>query len=75
MLNLETFKSVQFVVGHDGRPSAVQMDIDAWESLLDWLEDTEDRALIKQALPRLRSHPAQAGALRWNEVKREWDEP
>jgi hypothetical protein len=75
MLNLETFKSVQFVVDHDGRPSAVQMDIETWESLLDWLEDTEDRVLIKQALPKLRSHPAQASALRWNEVKHEWDEP
>jgi hypothetical protein len=71
MLNLEAFKSVQFVVGQDGRPSAVQMDIETWESLLDWLEDTEDRALIKQALPKLRSHPAQAGALRWDEMKSE----
>ena len=75
MINPGTFKSVRFVVGQDGRPSAVQMDIETWESLLDWLEDTEDRTLIKQALPKLRGHPAQAGALRWDEVKSEWDEP
>ena len=74
MPNLEIFKSVQFVVGQDGRPSAVQMDIETWETLLDWLEDTEDRALIKQALPKLRSHPAQAGTLRWDDVKSEWDD-
>jgi hypothetical protein len=73
MLNLEALKSVQFVVGADGRPSAVQLGIETWESLLDWLEDTEDRALVKQMLPKLRSHPAKAGALRWDEVKSEWD--
>jgi hypothetical protein len=75
MLNLEALKSVQFVVGQDGHPSAVQMDIEAWESLLNWLEDTEDRMLVKQTLPKLRSHPAQAGALRWDDVKSEWDNP
>jgi hypothetical protein len=75
MLNLEALKSVQFVVGQDGHPSAVQMNIEAWESLLNWLEDTEDRALVKQSLPKLRSHPAQGGALRWDDVKSEWDKP
>ena len=75
MLNLEALKSVQVVVGQDGHPSAVQMDIETWESLLNWLEDTEDRVLVKQALPKLRSQPAQAGALRWDEVKSEWDDP
>lgn len=75
MINLEVLKSVQFVVGQDGRPSAVQMDMETWESLLNWLEDTEDRALIKQVLPKLRSHPRSTGALRWDEVKSEWDDP
>ena len=74
MINLEALKSVQFVVGQDGHPSAVQLDIEAWESLLNWLEETEDRVLVKQALPKLRSHPAQAGALRWDDVKSEWDD-
>jgi len=74
MINLEALKSVQFVVGQDGHPSAVQLDIEAWESLLNLLEDTEDRVLVKQALPKLRSHPAQAGALRWDDVKSEWDD-
>ena len=74
MLNLEALKSVQFVVGSDGRPSAVQLGIETWESLLDWLEDTDDRAFVKQVLPKLRSHPAQAGALPWDEVKSEWDD-
>lgn len=74
MINLKTLKSVQFVVGQDGQPSAVQLGIETWESLLDWLEDTEDRARVKQILPKLRSHPAKAGAVRWDEVKSEWDD-
>ena len=61
MINLEALKSVQFVVGSDGRPSAVQLGIETWASLLGWLADTDDRALIKQARPKLRSQPAQAG--------------
>ncbi len=74
MINLAALKSVQFVVGQDGQPSAVQLDIETWESLLDWLEDADDRALVKQVLPKLRSHPAKAGALRWDNVKNEWDD-
>ena len=74
MMNLEALKSVQFVVGSDGRPSAVQLGIETWESLLDWLEDTDDRALVKQMLPKLRGHPVKADALRWAEVKSDWDD-
>lgn len=74
MINLETWKAVQFVVRQDGQPSAVQIDIATWESLLDWLEDTEDRALVKQVLPKLRGQPAHTGALRWDDVKSEWDD-
>jgi len=74
MSAMTMLKSVQFLIGQDGRPTAVQMSMDAWNSLLDWLEDSEDRAIIKAAIPRLRSGPKQAGALRWEEVRAEWDE-
>jgi hypothetical protein len=35
MINLQDLKTVQFVIGQDGKPSAVQLDIETWESLLD----------------------------------------
>ena len=73
MSGLEMLKSVQFVVDKQGQPSAVQMDIDTWESLLDWIEDIEDRTVVKEALPRLRGGPEKAGALKWDDVKAEWD--
>ncbi len=74
MSAMEMLKGVQFVVDQDGRPSAVQMDIETWEAVLDWLEDIEDRSLIKEAISKLRSGPKNAGALRWEEVRSEWDD-
>ncbi len=75
MENLDLLKNVQFVVGQDGRPSAVQMDIASWEASLDWLEDVEDRELIRAMLPKLRAGPEASGALRWDDVVAEWDAP
>ena len=74
MGTLTMLESVQFVVGPDGRPTAVQMGIEAWNALLDWLEENEDRAMVKDAIPKLRLGPKAAGALRWREVRAEWDE-
>ncbi|MFQ5343753.1 MAG: hypothetical protein ACE5F6_19595 [Anaerolineae bacterium] len=73
MSALEILESAQFVVDQEGRLSAVQIRIEAWELLLDWLENLEDRALVKEALPRLREGPKKAGALRWEAVRAEWD--
>jgi hypothetical protein len=50
------------------------MGIEAWNALLDWLEENEDRAIVKDAIPKLRLGPKAAGALRWGEVRAEWDE-
>jgi hypothetical protein len=74
MSALGMLESVQFVVGQDGRPTAVQMGIETWNALLDWLEENEDRATVKDAIPELRLGPKAAGALRWQEVRAEWDE-
>jgi hypothetical protein len=54
---------------------AVQMGIEAWNSLLDWLEDVEDRALVKTLIPKLRSGPDKEQVLRWEAVRAEWDLP
>ncbi len=74
MSELDVLKSVRFVVDQHGQPSAVQMDIGDWQSLLDWLEDIEDRAAVRALLSRLRIGPEQAGALPWAEVEAEWDD-
>jgi hypothetical protein len=68
----EALASVEFIVGRDGKPRAAVLEIAAWEALIDWLEDVEDRAIVRDALPRLRIGPEKAGALRWEEVEAEW---
>jgi len=65
-------RSVQFVIGQDGHPTAVQIGMETWNSLLDWLEDNEDRAIVKAAIPRLRVGPEKAAALCWDEVRAQW---
>jgi len=73
MSTLEMLQSVQYVVYPDGRPAAVQMSIGAWKTLLALLEDVEDRAHVKAMLPKLRQGPQRGGALRWEDVKSDWD--
>ena len=65
-------RSVQFVVGQDGQQTGVFLDMATWEALLDWLEDVEDRTLVKDLLPRLREGPGPAGAYRWDQVEADW---
>ena len=68
----EALASVEFIVGRDGKPRAAVLDMAAWEALIDWLEDVEDRSIVQAALPRLRMGPEKAGMLRWEDVEAEW---
>jgi hypothetical protein len=58
---------VKFVVGADGQPTAVQVDIDVWQQIIAALEDAEDVALAREALAELEAaggNPEKAGWLR-----------
>jgi hypothetical protein len=50
MIGLDT---VRFLVGSDGRPTAVQVDMDLWQQIVDALEDAEDIGLARAALDEL----------------------
>jgi len=66
-----------FVVGTDGRPTAVQMDIETWRKIVEALEDAEDVSLAREALAELEAaggDPDEAGWLRLEDVAREWGE-
>ncbi|MGK7905273.1 MAG: hypothetical protein AB4352_28465 [Hormoscilla sp.] len=74
---IEVLKSVQFLVDDRGKRTAVQLSMDAWEALLDWIEDREDEAIVAAALTQLQADggsPEKAGWLNWEAVKHEWDE-
>jgi hypothetical protein len=51
-----TLKSYRLVLDSDNKPTAVELSIEDWEDLLDWIEELDA-----------------AGALRWEDVRNEWD--
>ncbi|HUV90535.1 MAG TPA: hypothetical protein VMY80_12845 [Anaerolineae bacterium] len=67
--------TLRFVVGTDGRPTAIQMDIETWRKIVEALEDAEDVNLAREALAELKAaggDPDKAGWLRLEDVAREW---
>jgi hypothetical protein len=70
-------ETLHFVVGADGRPTAVQMDIETWRKIVEALEDAEDVSLAREALAELEAaggDPDKAGWLRLEDVVRGWGE-
>jgi hypothetical protein len=70
-----TWESVRFVVGADGQPAAVQINMNLWKQIVAALEDAEDVALAQAALAELKAaggDPERAGWLRLEDVEREW---
>jgi hypothetical protein len=71
-LGLDT---IRFLVGADGKPDAVQVDIGTWRRIVDALEDAEDVALARDALAELGAaggDPAKAGWLRLEDLEAAW---
>jgi hypothetical protein len=72
MVTLDTLKNVRFVVDASGKESAVQVAIKDWRSLLEYLEEMEDRAFVKEKIVSLRKGPEKSGALDWQDVQGKW---
>jgi predicted DNA-binding protein len=72
MLEMKLLESVRFVVDSQGKKAAVQLDLNAWEALLAYLEEVEDRRLVREKLNRLPRGPEQSGAMPWDATKKEW---
>jgi hypothetical protein len=51
MSGSEAMQSVQFVTVKDKRFAVI--DADDWEALVDWLEEVEDRHVVRNALEEL----------------------
>ena len=72
---MDTFtalKNVRFVVDATGKQAAVQVNMDDWKKLLEYFEEMEDRAKIKDVLHRLKLGPEKSGALPWREIRDQW---
>ncbi len=75
MTVIEALKSAQFVVDNDGHQTAVLLDIQSWEALLNWIENITDTKIAAQGLTELEAaggRPQQAGWLDWDEINEEW---
>lgn len=71
---VEMANSVRFIVNPVGDRTDVVVPWSAWQELLAWLEEADDRAIARDWLPRLKDGPTKSGALRWSDVADEWDE-
>ncbi len=70
-----TLDGVQFVVGKDGQPVAVQVDLDLWRQIVAALEDAEDIALAQAALSELNEaggNPERAGWVSLDDLRDAW---
>ena len=72
MVTLDALKNVRFVVDASGKESAVQVSIKDWKTLLEYLEEVEDRSALKEKISRLRKGPEKSGALAWQDVQGQW---
>jgi len=72
MLDLKLLGNVRYVVDSRGKRAAVQLDLKAWNALLSYLEDLEDRSVVKENLHRLVIGPEKSGAQDWAEAEKEW---
>jgi len=70
MTGLEALQPVQYVTV--GKARFAVIDVDDWESLIEWLETLEDVQVAKEAFAELRASSgdrARAGWHRWDEVR------
>lgn len=76
MAIVEALQSAQFVVNGQGHRTAVLMDIQAWDTLIEWLEDVIDTQIAVQSLTDLKTvggRPQNAGWIEWDEIREAWD--
>ena len=72
MSGLQTLDSVRYVTAKGQRFAVLSMD--AWETLIAWIENQEDRAISRKRLAELKSagrDPEKAGWVAWDTVREE----
>ena len=69
-------QSPSYLVGADGRPRAVVVDIVTWRSIIEQLENIQDSEIVRAAAEDLRAlarGERPAGWKSWNEFEAELD--
>ncbi|HIE01292.1 MAG TPA: hypothetical protein EYP59_13550 [Thiotrichaceae bacterium] len=68
------FYSSRYLVNNDGSKTDVVLSVADWHKLLALLEELDDQKIIQEWLPKLKVGPVSSGALRWKDVKEEWED-
>jgi hypothetical protein len=74
--SLQFLRSPAYVVGPDGQPTAVLVDLATWKSIIERLEDQEDSEILREAsedLKTLTGGDRPAGWKTWDEFEAELD--
>jgi hypothetical protein len=69
-------QDIQFVIGAEGKPTAVLVDITFWEHILEALEDAQDVGLAKETLAALDAaggDVGKAGLIEWQTARAKLD--
>ena len=70
----EILTSARYLIDAKGGKTDVVLSLPIWKNLIALLEELEDRQIVKEWLLKLQAGPHSSGALRWEEVKAEWEE-
>lgn len=71
---LDLAASVRFLVDPVGNRTDVVVSWETWDQLMAWLEEADDRAIVREWLPRLQVGPDTSEVLRWDDIADEWDD-
>lgn len=72
MPDIVAASDIQFVVGSEGQPSGVFLDMATWRRIVQALEDAEDFSIAKQALAEIDAAGGdleKAGFLAWETLR------
>jgi len=71
----EALAATRFIVDGQGQRTDVVLPLEAWQTLMNRLEDLEDQALVRDWLARRRAaaSPSDLGLIPWENVEIELD--
>jgi len=69
----EVLYSARYLVNNEGSKTDVVVSLADWNKLLTLLEELDDQKIVQEWLPKLKAGPVSSGALRWENVREEWE--
>jgi hypothetical protein len=70
----QVFYSARYLVNNEGSKTDVVVSLAVWNKLLTLLEELDDQKIIQEWLPKLKAGPVSSRALRWEDVREEWED-